>query len=298
MLIIGEHSTPQLIIDDYPIFKINNVSSINITDHSLVKWNEYGLLVDDSGSSEKHHNYFNMYCVYDTAFGHWTLEVGIFLVIYKKLKIQIPDLQLYVPNFRFFKEAIINSFDISKDHIVNSIESTNNTFYFPERISHNCMTLNPRYEYYFNNFLDVFKSEVQNIEKDIDILYLPRGRKENFIGNDRRIINEDNIELFLKESYNADIYNSDNATNNFIDQVKLISRAKIIILTFGSAFFLNSIFLKDSHIIVLDKMENQFNYPYINFLYNYSLNYNTIDFIYSDNLYSMGYITKIINRYI
>jgi len=295
MLIIGEHSTPQLIIDDYPIFKINNVSSINITDHSLVKWNEYGLLVDDSGSSEKHHNYFNMYCLYDTAFGHWTLEVGIFLVIYKKLKIQIPDLQLYVPNFRFFKEAIINSFDISKDHIVNSIGSTNNTFYFPERISHNCMTLNPRYEYYFNNFLDVFKSEVQNIEKDIDILYLPRGRKENFIGNDRRITNEDNIELFLKESYNADIYNSDNATNNFIDQVKLISRAKIIILTYGAGFWVNSIFLRDTKIICLNKMNNQFIYPYIKYLYNFIIHNNTVHFIEESELYNINNLGNIIN---
>lgn len=300
-IIIGPDTIPDIIIDNYPIFKVNNVEKILFSDenNSNIKWNEYKLLINNiQNSDNNNNNYFNITCLYDTAFGHWTLEAAIFLVVYKKLQKIVPNIKIYIGNNRFYKLSILNAFDISKDDIVYEISKNPNTVYLPERISYNCMDFNPKYEIYFRNFFNYFETTTSTINKDIDILFLPRGKKENFIGNDRQITNQDNIEKFLKEMYNAVIYNSDNATDNFLDQVRLIKRAKIIILTYGSASFFNSIFLKDCHIIVLDKIESQFNYPYVNFMYNYILSRNnSVDYILGYQLFNLEYICNIINRY-
>lgn len=301
-VIIGPNTIPDIIIDDYPIFKVNNVENILFSDgnNSNIKWNEYKLIISDSSCLEddSNTNYFNMTCLYDTAFGHWTLEAAIFLVIYKKLQKSLPDIKLYIDNNKLYKESILNAFNISKDDIVYEISKGPNTFYLPERISHNCMDFNPKYEIYITNFVNYLESTIISTNKDIDILFLPRGKKENFIGNDREITNQDNIELFLKENFNTIVYNSDNATDNFIDQIQWIKRAKIIVLTYGSAFFVNSIFLNNCKIIILGEIESQRIYPYFQFLKNYILNNNNnIEFIPENELSNLDYVNNVINRY-
>jgi capsular polysaccharide biosynthesis protein len=301
-VIIGPDSIPDMIIDNYPIFKVNNVEKILFSDgnNSNMKWNEYKLIIRDREylENDSNNNYFNMTCLYDTVFGHWTLEVAIFLVIYKKLQKSVPNIKIYINNNRFYKESILNAFDISKDDIVYEISKDPNTFYLPERISHNCMDFNPKYEMYITNFVNYLESKMISTVKDIDILFLPRGKKENFIGNDRQINNQDNIEQLLKEKYNTTVYNSDNATDNFIDQVQLINRAKIIILTYGSAYSVNSIFLDNCKIIVLGEIGQQSIYPYGKFIYNYILKKNnTLEFIGDNQLFNLDYVCNIINPY-
>jgi capsular polysaccharide biosynthesis protein len=298
-IIIGPNTIPDMIIDNYPIFKVNNVEKILFSDenNSNIKWNEYKLVINNIQNSDNN-NYFNLSCLYDTAFSHWTLEIAIFLIVYKKLQKIVPNIKIYIDNNRFYKLSILNAFDISKDDIVYEISKDPNTFYLPERISHNCMDFNPKYELYITNFVNYFETTTSTINKDIDILFLPRGKKENFIGNDRQITNQDNIIYFLKEIYNAVIYNSDNATDNFIDQVQLIKRAKIIVLTYGSAFFVNSIFLNNCKIIILGEIESQRIYPYYQFLKNYMLNNNnTIEIIPENQLSNVDYVNNVINRY-
>ena len=300
-VIISPNTIPDIIIDDYPIFKVNNVKNSVFSDenNSNIKWNEYELIINNIQNSDNiNNNYFNLSCLYDTAFGHWTLEASIFLVLYKKLQKNIQNIKLYIGNNRFYKESIINAFDISKDDIVYEISKVPNTVYLPERISHNCMDFNPKYELYITNFVNYFETTISTINKDIDILFLPRGKKENFIGNDRHITNQDNIERLLKEIYNTVTYNADNATDNFIDQVQLIKRAKIIVLTYGSAFFVNSIFLNNCKIILLGEIESQRIYPYFQFLKNYILNNNnTIEIIPENQLSNLDYVNNVINRY-
>jgi hypothetical protein len=299
-VIIGPNTIPDIIIDDYPIFKVNNVEKILFSDgnNSNIKWNEYKLIINNTISLDHNNNYFNMSCLYDTAFGHWTLEASIFLVLYKKLQKIIPNIKLYIDNNRCFKESILKAFDISKNDIVYEISKDPHIFYLPERISTNCMDFNSKYEIYITNFVNCLESKIISKDKDIDILFLPRGKKENFIGNDRQIINQNNIENFLKDKYNAIVFNADNATDNFIDQVHLIKRAKIIILTYGAAFFVNSLFLDNCNIIVLGEMGGQSIYPYHQFIYKYILGKNnTINFIPEDQLFNLDYIFNIINHY-
>jgi hypothetical protein len=300
-VIISPNTIPDIIIDDYPIFKVNNVKNGVFSDenNSNIKWNEYELIINNIQNSDNiNNNYFNMSCLYDTAFGHWTLEASIFLVLYKKLQKNIQNIKLYIGNNRLYKESIIGAFDISKDDIVYEISKVPNTVYLPERISYNCMDFNPKYEIYLRNFVNYFETNTTTIHKDIDILFLPRGKKQNFIGNDRQITNQDNIEKILKEMYNAVIYNSDNATDNFIDQVQLIKRAKIIILTYGSGYSVNSIFLDNCKIIVLGEPGTQSIYPYARYLEHYILSRNnSLNFIPEHQLSNLEYICNIINHY-
>ena len=297
LVVIGKQTMPDMVIDSYPIYKVDNVKSINIVDgnHSHIKWNEFEVLIEDQVSGE-HFNYFNMNCLFNEAFGHWVLEVAIFLGIYKNLKKQIPNLKLYMPNFRHFKMAFLNAFDIPKDVIAETIQP-NNTCFFTDRISHNDSVFNETYKVYLDNFISYFHSNVEKIQKDIDLIYMPRGRRENYVENDRRITNEDNIELLLKDKYNSIVFNADNAPENFIDQVKLINRAKIVVLTYGSAFFVNGCMLKNCKILVLDKIESQFNYPYMRFLRDYIAENNTINFIPKEQLHNLDYIKSIIDSY-
>ena len=71
-IIIDYNTIPDIIIDNYPIFKVNNVEKILFSDgnHSNVKWNEYELIISDISYLDNNikNNYFNISCLFDTAF--------------------------------------------------------------------------------------------------------------------------------------------------------------------------------------------------------------------------------------
>ena len=300
-IILDSNNNPDFIINNYPVFKVNNVEKIFIKDgdNTSLKWNEYEIFTTETPNIIEHCNYFNMDCYFNTAFAHFLGEGAVFLILYKQLKENIPNLKIYLQHFRSYKKAIFNAFDIDPNDIIYNIENNYNTFYFSERIAYNNKIFSKNYELYLNNFLYFLENKINPIEKDINLLHLTRGKKENFLPNDRNILNEENIIIFLKEKYESIIWNSDNATDNFIDQICLIKRAKIIILNYGSGFFVNALFLKNSHIIVFDDPGHLLQeYPYYKFLVDYINKNNTIDFIPHEKLMNLHYISGIIDKYI
>ena len=249
-----KNDTPDFYIDEYPLFKYNSVQEIISCNHTNTLnidfdygWN----IIYDEINMNIEQYYFCIEHLHDEAFGHWVYESSIFLVIFYKLKVLYPNIKIlnYLAK-RNFKKCIYNSFTIKDDEIIYNIENKNNCIIFQRYTTHHDGNLKEVYQNYLEKFYNylINKSNINN--KDINILYLPRGNIENYKGNDRVITNQNNIIELVKTYENTLIYNTDN-TKNIIDQINLINRTKTIIVDYGASFFVNGFFIKDAHIIVL-----------------------------------------------
>ena len=133
----------------------------------------------------------------------------------------------------------------------------------------------------FSNQLTIFLNDLKlsDYEKMINTLIMPRQSKENFKPNDRTINMDYNWP-------NAVILNTDTVTN-LINQIELIIKSKNIVLTYGSPFFVNGLFAKNSNIIVLgDNFKHHEVFPYLQHVYQEILKYgNTVHFSVSKSNY-------------
>jgi hypothetical protein len=142
------------------------------------------------------------------------------------------------------------AFDIDLNDVVYTIASPSNTFLFPRYIS----LADHRQPYLFlkhaNTFYRSLVSKLPEPQKDIDILYLPRGTKENCKQNDREIPVQSSLIEFFSEIPNAKVFFTDKV-ENMLDQWMMIRRAKVILLNEGSSLLVNGYFSVNSKIISL-----------------------------------------------
>ena len=202
----------------------------------------------------------------DTAFAHWIYESSILLLQYIELKEKYPNLKLLVkknPN-RKYKQLFFDALKINIDDVYyldnkENIPHDCKTVYKDIPINNICLVSN-NYQC-LNSMLDTnllteliknFKNTIEknlniniNIDKNNKHLFFPRNKKENFEANDRNI-NYSIVNNILKnEKY---IEYDTMETNNFKDQIKLLLSSENIYLDWGSSFFVNGLFCKNSNI--------------------------------------------------
>ena len=205
MIKIGSFNTnPSYILDDYNIYEVKNVKTINYH-HKLFDKSMYpfGYDVEYSEIETKVENYyFYMDTLFNDAFAHWVFESGIYLPLFKKLKEKYPNIKIYFKELKSYKLALLKAFDI--EEYVTEIKPNNIVcfptyqsfhIFLPNHTNSNDTIIDTKYISYVNNFYNNLK---QINKKDIDILYLPRGKKENFKGNDRIINIQDLLIDFIK----------------------------------------------------------------------------------------------------
>ena len=186
-----KNDTPDFFIDEYPLFKYNSVQDIISCNHtnSLNADFDYGWnVIIDNLNTEIEQYYFCIDHEHDEAFGHWTLESAIYLILFDKLKQMYPNIKIL--NYlavRNYKKSFYKSFNIKDEDVSYSIENKNNCIIFPRYTTHHDINLKGVYQNYLEKFYNylINKSNINN--KDINILYLPRGNIENNKGNDRVI---------------------------------------------------------------------------------------------------------------
>ena len=235
---------------------------------------------------------------YHQAFAHWVLEMAIFLPYYHKLKeILGGSLKIFIINkpYRSYKKLFLNYFNICDDDIIYCNEDLKHNDYDENWFKRFNVTL-PKNNICITtpfvsvNFLPHTKCQIEeddftkrifnfqqffnideSIEKDIEWLFFPRASKENYKPNDRSI-DYTSITKFLKDK-NHIVYDTIE-TQNLIDQIRLVKRAKNIILDPTSSFLVNGLFCKNTNIY----LSSPKNFPDRSFelVYNYILLSNNI----------------------
>jgi len=282
---------PSYTLDEYNIYEIKNVKSI-LYHHTLYDKSMYpfgydielsgDLSGDLSGIIENY--YFFMDTLFNEAFAHWVFESGIYLPLFKKIKEKYPNIKIYFKEIKGYKLALLKGFDI--DEYVTEIKPNNiicfptyQSFhiFLPEYTNSNDIIIDSKYINYLDRF---YKSLNKEYKKDIDILYLPRGIKENFKGNDRTINIQNELINYINILPNSKILYTDTVTN-FNEQLEIISRAKVIILDYGSSLNVNGFFANDSNIIVLGYDIHHIMQQILYYVFNETIKRNKVRFIYN-----------------
>lgn len=256
-LIGAIHHEPSFVLDGYKVFQAENVRAVKAVDLDVHDIDRINFGWDIEYSTETLQGdisyYFCMDGVYDTAFAHWIFESAYLLPLYKKLKTMIPSLQISEFAKRKYKKSMYKAFGISESDIVDGPPNPKNIFFFPKHGSLADHSDIPEFIDQINIFYRSLVEQVKPIEKDLDILYLPRGTLENFPGNDRRVQFQDTLIEFIQHQPNSLVYRTD-TTENMLNQIEIVRRAKVIVLDYGSNFEYNGFFAENSRIIVLGNM--------------------------------------------
>ena len=237
-------------------------------------------------------------CNYHCSFGHWVHETAIFLPYFKKLKEKYRTLKLFIINepYRSYKKLFLDFFDISKDDIIycnnelkhndyNEMWMKRFNIFFPK--NNICLTtpiyplilkpydkLNIPESIYIDNISNLQKcfNITKEVKIDIDWLFFPRCKKENYKPNDK-VYNYNNIIGFLQDK-NHIIYDV-METKRLEDQINLIKRSKNIILDPTSSFSVNGLFCKNKNIYLTSPIVHS-NIKSCELIYKYILKYNKL----------------------
>jgi hypothetical protein len=243
--VIGQNNTPpSLIIDDYKFDVQNGVTKISIQHRDHYGWDIEYTDIDDS---EVEVYYYYIDGIYDEAFSHWTHESGIYLQIFNKLRERYPAIKLLSFRNKGFKTIQYEAYGISP---VNTIESIKNKIIFIKNCSQADHTECELYLTHVRKWYSHLKSLIPTVEKDIDILYLPRGSPDDYKGNDRTIPIQSSLIEYINSLNNSLVYFT-STTKNIVNQISIIHRSKIIILNDGANLLVNGYFAEDNHIIVI-----------------------------------------------
>lgn len=245
--IAANNQTPDFAIDDYYMFECDNVVDVGVQPHDHYGWD---IAFDTSQSGPIDQTYFCVDTIYNETWPHWVDESAIYLLLFHKLRKFYPNLKLYSIKRKIFKYAMYKAFDIAESDIVYTIENTRNKFIFPQYISLADHTHPFLFMKHMSNFYKYIVSKCPHKEKDIDLLYLPRGSKENSKGTDRVVPMQKDLLEILAHVTNVVIYHTDE-TQNMIDQWDLVRRAKTILLNEGGNHGINGFFAQNSKIVVL-----------------------------------------------
>lgn len=231
------------ILDLYKIFIINNIQSYSNNENN--NWN-YKII------NNNYLNPINYYLIIESdqneAFAHWVFESGIYLLLLIELKKKYPLIKLHLKTKKIFKLLFIKKFNFSEDDICYDIKLPN-TCIFIDPISRLCdNNISDEYKKQVDLFYNYFRSlSILNnkVGKSINILFLPRQKKENFKPNDRTYNT-----ILLEKCPFITVLHTDQITN-LNEQINYINSAKNIILTDGSPFLVNGMFAYNSTIFII-----------------------------------------------
>lgn len=246
-LVGANNQEPSFKIVDYSLFEIENVQQVGMQHRDNYGWD---VAYDATLAGKIEQFYFCIDGIYNQAWSHWVAESAYYLVLWDRLKTIYPGIKIYSLSPKNYKNAMYKSFNISPSDVVYSIEAKRNKFIFPSYGSWADHTRPFLFQKHMAIFYNYFVSKMQIREKDIDILYLPRGSRENNKGTDRKIAIQPALIDILSTMPNVRIFFTDE-TDNMLTQWELVQRARVILLNEGGNLLINGYFAKDSKIISL-----------------------------------------------
>ena len=170
------NQVPTFFIKNYALYEILNVISIGIQHRDAYGWDvEY----DSDVSGPIEHYYFYIDGIYNDVFPHWTLENSIYLVLFKELQTIYPSIKLLSFKEKNYKKCLYRAFNINETDIVTKIKHPRNKIIFTKSTSQADHHTPFLYMEHVSNFYKAIVDKTATREKNIDILYLPRGTSEN-----------------------------------------------------------------------------------------------------------------------
>ena len=210
----------------------NNYNNDNNNDKS------YYFLIDSSNSP---------------ALAHWICESFICIKLLIELNKKIPNIKILTRNNKKYVKSFLKFFNI-KNEIIYNIDNYNNITYLPIILSLHHKHKKPADDIYFNYHLDYYlnyiKNNLINFSPNNKCIFLPRNSIDNFIPNDRVIINTDKIKEIVIN--NGGIVLDTYHLNNIKYQFSIINNSDIIILDMGSSVYINCLFLENKTIYIIN----------------------------------------------
>jgi hypothetical protein len=243
----GIDQQPSFTLEGYPLYEVENVSLITIENTPNYGWD---VRHDPSVSGDINEYYLYIDGYYDEGFSHWVFESSFYLPMVSKLREFYPNLKILSFRKKGYKDCIYKAFDLTENDIVYEIKEKRNKVFFFQGSSLADHTKDDLYMRHVYRYYHSLISKCGPIQKDISVLYLPRGKKENLAGTDRVIPFQNEILEMIKSIENSYVYYTD-STTNFIDQIRVVRKASVIILDYGSSLLVNGFFAEGSKILVL-----------------------------------------------
>lgn len=238
-------------IDEVNIYSVKNVISYKYYN------NVHDILCNNNIVNSEHKYFlFEMSAQLSReAFAHWIIEGAILIPVFKKIKSKYSNIKLHLHMCKKFKTLFLNYFNINENDISYTLEPNNECFITePFTFFDNKLDSSLNFKLHFTYVVNFFNSIRPQVlpEKDIDILFLPRQTKENFIHNDRNH-NTKQLEDSILLMDNCYVLHTDNITD-LKDQINFILRAKNIIVTDGSPYIINSLISLNANIICIGRV--------------------------------------------
>lgn len=251
---------------------------------------------NENNINEKSHYFYLFECCMDTAFAHWVFESALYLPYFVKLKSKYPKLKLLVKKnpHRSYKKLFFNALNIHENDIFwidNDDETLQHINYSNIPVNNICINTNPHYL----NTIKVkdsiqFKKLIYNLRdiiiENLDIclvsektnkhLILPRSKSENFVYNNRSLDYSRIYKMLNGQKYIE--YDTIN-TKDLKDQINLLNSSKNIYMDWGSSFLINSLFCKNSSILISGTMRGQLGLEAMKIIYDIHNENNSIHHI-------------------
>jgi len=226
----------------------------NVTNYTWTESNHYAWQITYESKDQQPQIDRPFYFILDSAnheaFSHWVFENSTWIPSYLELKQRYPTCKLVLEKHKDFKNLFLSFYgiEISDVCLHSEIDSTNYCF-FHRYVSLNDPHVSDSYKKIFSSFKEKL-DEITCEKKDISILYLPRGTKENLQTNDRIYNIQDDLRNYIL-NVGGTVYETD-STTSLETQIQIVKRAHMIILDYGSNLWVNGLFSKDSYILCLN----------------------------------------------
>jgi len=240
----------------------------------------------------------------EDAFAHWVYESFITLPIFLQLQKVYPGIRILTRNNKRYVKNMLRFFNVDTDLVVRYGQHTaHNLLFVPPLISLNDRALDcskdALFPFLVNQFVERICMTVYNTcfenPKGIltetqtffenrsgaanDLLFLPRNTKDNYAANDRVIADQ---EKRIQTTIDAGgIVLNTYELNNFYHQWTIVAQADEIVLDYGSSFLINTIFVSNKKIRVINSavmMQSQYTYPGMKYLIDRIHSTNTVTY--------------------
>ena len=202
------------------------------------------------------------------AFCHWVFESAVFLpFVHYFTKYDNFCILVNKNNARIYKKSFFKLFKINEAniHYIDNAE-THTCHVSYQNIPRNNISivcpnfalnqvpsslndiLTSKFKLLLTHFYESIAAiRVNSYEKQIENLFLPRSKTENYIPNDRQVDYTNIYALLNRKEY---VSYDTQQTDNFLEQVILLEKSKNIYINWGSSFYVNGFFSKGSTIYI------------------------------------------------
>jgi hypothetical protein len=211
--------------------------------------------------------YFFIDTLLDDALAHWLGESAVFLPLWVNLKREFPGIKLMLkPHPKSYKWETLELYGIGREHVVFGPpfpHPCSNLVIFPPLILYN------QWETDLPMVRNEWAAQVEMFRRRSGVgghcraqprpaprlLLMPRGHKENYIGNDnlaerRNETEEAKIFSRAQQELGGELFYTDTA-NDLESQVRAVDASSVIVVIYGSALFFNEALARNATVIAL-----------------------------------------------